>query len=52
MGDLGAILLLALGGLLLGGAISFVKTNKPIAVVLAGCAVLAAASGVLRLDYF
>ncbi|PSK86564.1 hypothetical protein CLV63_13451 [Murinocardiopsis flavida] len=52
MDDLVAVLLLALGGLLLGGAISFAKTSRPLTAVLAVCAVLAAASGVLRLDYF
>lgn len=52
MGDVWAVLLIVLGGLLLGGAISFIKTTKVVAGVLAVCAVLAVASGVLRFGYF
>ncbi|WP_306371342.1 hypothetical protein [Nocardiopsis sp. CC223A] len=50
--DLWGLLLIVLSGFLGGGAYAMWKTNRPIAVALAGCAVLAAASGVLRLDYF
>src|SRR5690606_28845182 len=52
MQDLWAVLLIALGGLLLGGAISTWKNLRLLAAVLAVCAVLAAASGSLRLGYF
>ncbi|MFC3998595.1 hypothetical protein ACFOVU_21905 [Nocardiopsis sediminis] len=51
MEDLGAILLLALGGILAGGTYSMWKVNVYIAVALALCAVLAVAGGVLRLGY-
>ncbi|MFC4561395.1 hypothetical protein ACFO4E_05975 [Nocardiopsis mangrovi] len=66
MEHLGAILLLALGGLLAGGAYSFwtgagaadqgaergrTRTGRYIAAGLALCAVLSAAGGVLRLGY-
>ncbi|GAA3727420.1 hypothetical protein HDA32_003682 [Spinactinospora alkalitolerans] len=51
MADLFPILLIALGGLLLGGGISMWKTNKAIAAGLAVCAVIAVAAGVLRADY-
>ncbi|MBB6172389.1 Na+-translocating ferredoxin:NAD+ oxidoreductase RnfE subunit [Nocardiopsis mwathae] len=52
MQDVWAVLLIALGGLLAGGAIATWKLNKGLAAVLGLCTVLAVASGVLRLDYF
>ncbi|CAM4372290.1 hypothetical protein GCM10009799_07750 [Nocardiopsis rhodophaea] len=52
MQDVWAVLLIALGGLLLGGAIATWKTNKALTALLGLCTVLAVASGVLRLGYF
>ena len=46
------VVLIVLGGFLGGGAYAMWKVSKPIAVALAGCTVLAAASGFLRLGYF
>jgi hypothetical protein len=49
--DLWGIALVVLGGFLAGGAYAMWKVNRPIAVALAGCTVLAVASGALRLGY-
>jgi hypothetical protein len=46
------VALIVLGGFLAGGAYALWRANRLLAVVLAGCTVLALASGVLRLDYF
>lgn len=46
------VLLLALGGFLVGGALVMWRTNRAVAVALAVCAALAVAAGALRLDYF
>ncbi|WP_181874330.1 hypothetical protein [Marinitenerispora sediminis] len=51
MDGLWPVLLIALGGLLAGGAFSLWKVNKVISVLLGGCAALAVASGALRLGY-
>ncbi|MFC7328349.1 hypothetical protein [Marinactinospora rubrisoli] len=51
MDDLWPLLLVALGGLLAGGTIALWKTSRVMSVLLAGCAALAVASGVLRLGY-
>ncbi|NYH50946.1 MULTISPECIES: hypothetical protein [Nocardiopsis] len=50
--DLWGILLVVLGGFLAGGAYTVWRANRTIAVALGACAVLAVASGVLRLGYF
>ncbi|MFD6098809.1 hypothetical protein ACFVWN_03770 [Nocardiopsis flavescens] len=50
--DLWGLALIVLGGFLGGGAYAMWRVNKPIAVALAGCTVLAVASGALRLGYF
>lgn len=52
MQDLWGVLLVALGGLLAGGAIATWKDSKILAAALAACAALAVASGALRLGYF
>ncbi|WP_046471637.1 hypothetical protein [Allosalinactinospora lopnorensis] len=52
MTDLWGLLLVALGGMLAGGAIAMWKFSRAAAALLAVCAALAVASGVLRLDYF
>jgi hypothetical protein len=46
------ILLLGLGGVLIGSALSTWRSHRLIAAGLAACGVLAAAAGVLRLDVF
>ncbi|MBB4930991.1 hypothetical protein F4561_001811 [Lipingzhangella halophila] len=51
MDGLWAVLLIGLGGLLAGGTYAMWRANKAIAVLLAACAVLAVASGVLRFGY-
>ncbi|GLU45937.1 hypothetical protein [Nocardiopsis ansamitocini] len=51
MSALWPVLLIVLGGLLAGGALSTWKTAKPLSVALAACAALAVAGGLLRLDY-
>ncbi|WP_017557876.1 hypothetical protein [Nocardiopsis baichengensis] len=52
MQDLWGVLLIGLGGVLAGGAISTWKNQRVLAVALGACALLAVASGVLRLGYF
>ncbi|MCY9782958.1 hypothetical protein KIK06_03515 [Nocardiopsis sp. EMB25] len=47
--DVWALLLIVLGGFLIGGAYSLWKVNRVVAVALGACAVLAVASGALRL---
>ncbi|GAA3743415.1 hypothetical protein [Salinactinospora qingdaonensis] len=47
-----ALLLIALSGLLLGGAITTWRASKLLAVALGACAALALAAGVLRSGYF
>ncbi|WP_194816316.1 hypothetical protein [Nocardia sp. XZ_19_385] len=44
--DVSVILLLALSGFLAGGAYSLWKTTRPLAIVLAVCAVLAAGGAI------
>lgn len=51
-GYLWGIALIVLGGFLAGGAYALWRVNRLLAAVLAGCTVLALASGALRLDYF
>lgn len=51
MQDLWGVLLIGLGGLLAGGAISTWQQQRPLSVALGACTVLAVASGVLRLGY-
>ncbi len=50
MVDLWAVALIGLGGLLVGGTYAMWRVNKGISLLLAGCAALAVASGVLRMD--
>ncbi|WP_017573571.1 hypothetical protein [Nocardiopsis halotolerans] len=50
--DVWGIALIVLGGFLAGGTYALWRTNRFLAVALAGCTVLALVSGVLRLDYF
>jgi hypothetical protein len=52
MGDIGAILLIALGGLLAGGAVSRWKAGRLLSAALWVCGLVAVAAGVLRLGYF
>ncbi|MDA2810699.1 hypothetical protein O4J56_08640 [Nocardiopsis sp. RSe5-2] len=52
MQDLWGVLLIGLGGLLAGGALSTWKQQRVLSVVLGVCALMAVASGVLRLGYF
>ncbi|MFV2197861.1 hypothetical protein [Nocardiopsis sp. LOL_012] len=49
--DLWGLFLIVLAGFLAGGAYSLWKASRVLAVALAACAVLAVASGVLRLGY-
>ncbi|WP_211715706.1 hypothetical protein [Nocardiopsis sp. MG754419] len=50
--DLWGLSLIVLGGFLAGGVYAFWGKSRPIALALAGCVVLALASGALRLGYF
>lgn len=49
MADLWAVALMGLGGLLVGGTYALWRASTVLAVLLAVCAALAVASGVLRL---
>ena len=49
--DLWGLFLIVLGGFLVGGAYTLWKANRVLAAALGACAVLAVASGVLRLGY-
>jgi hypothetical protein len=50
--DLWGLFLIVLGGFLAGGVFALWRINRVLAVALGACAVLAVASGVLRLGYF
>ncbi|MFD0773818.1 hypothetical protein ACFQZ2_07760 [Streptomonospora algeriensis] len=52
MSEVWGVALVALGGLLAGGAFSMWKVNRALSAALAVCALLAAAAGALRLGYF
>ncbi|GAA4905761.1 hypothetical protein [Streptomonospora salina] len=52
MTEVWGVALVALGGLLVGGAVSAWKSSRALAAALAVCALPAAGAGALHLGYF